>query len=178
MAEFIVVMCEGAGLRTSILEVVLFYWNFPPFALENFDPRFISCTWRCGWKNSTHEFGEGRHTAIAIAIQLSVVSLYNGSQAKRRQCWYMDPSVRLNKEQWDHFYGGWKKSVFNSREWFQSRNLRLCLNVTKYWDEAAAQKSTQVIQMFPEIQSLISVSVKSLEDFSPPWHCEILSISF
>lgn len=135
-------MYEGAGLHTSILEAVLFYWNLPSFALENFDPRFIACTWHCGWKNSTHEFGEGRHTATAVAIQLSVVSLYNWSQAKRRQCWYMDPSVRLNKEQWDHFYGGdEKKCVFNSKEWLQSRNLRLCLNVTKCWGEAAAQKS-------------------------------------
>ena len=105
-------MYGGAGRYILILEAVLFHWNFPPFALENFDPRFISCTWHCGWKNSTHEFGEGRHTATAVAIQLTVVSLYNWSQAKLRQCWYMDPSVRLNKEQWDHFYGGRRKNVF------------------------------------------------------------------
>lgn len=43
--------------------------------------------------------------------------------------------------------GGRKKCVFNSREWLESKNLRLCLNVTKYWDEAA-QKCTQSSRCF------------------------------
>lgn len=170
-------MYEGAGLHTSILEAVLFYWNLPSFALENFDPRFIACTWHCGWKNSTHEFGEGRHTATAVAIQLSVVSLYNWSQAKRRQCWYMDPSVRLNKEQWDHFYGGDEKNVYLIvRNGFSLGTLG-CVSMLPNAEVKLLHKNLS----HPDVSRnpLFDFIVSEITGrFFSSWHCKIVSISF